>query len=101
MDFTFTEEQSLMADSLRKAYESDYDFDKRRVFLDDTATFHSPAMWQTLADNGFLGLLAPEEVGGFDGGGRRCALLANFALDGAGADCAGVAGRPRSDSRFS
>ena len=37
MDFTFTEEQSLMADSLRKAYESDYDFDKRRAFLDDTA----------------------------------------------------------------
>ncbi len=76
MDFTFTEEQSLMADSLRKAYESDYDFDKRRVFLDDTATFHSPAMWQNLADNGFLGLLAPAEAGGFDGGGAEIMAVA-------------------------
>ena len=76
MDFTFTEEQSLMADSLRKAYESDYDFDRRRAFLDDTATFHSPAMWQTLAENGFIGLLAPEEAGGFDGGGAEIMALA-------------------------
>ena len=76
MDFAFTEEQSLMADSLRKAYESDYDFDKRRAVLDDTATFHSPAMWQTLAENGFIGLLAPEDAGGFNGGGAEVMAVA-------------------------
>lgn len=71
MDFKFSEEQSLMADSLRKAYETDYDFDRRRAVLDDTAVFHSPAMWRTLAENGFIGLLAPEEAGGFGGGGAE------------------------------
>ena len=76
MDFAFTEEQNLMADSLRKAYESDYDFDKRRAVLDDTATFYSPTMWQTLAENGFIGLLAPEDLGGFDGGGAEIMAVA-------------------------
>lgn len=76
MDFKFSEEQSLMADSLRKAYEADYDFDKRRVVLDDTAVFHSPAMWQTLAENGFIGLLAPEDAGGFGGGGAEIMAVA-------------------------
>ena len=76
MDFAFTEEQNLMADSLRKAYESEYDFDKRRAVLDDTATFYSPTMWQTLAENGFIGLLAPEDVGGFDGGGAEIMAVA-------------------------
>jgi len=69
MDFTFSEEQTLMADSLGKAYEADYDFEKRRAFLEDTATFHSTAMWSTLAELGFIGLLAPEDAGGFGGGG--------------------------------
>ena len=76
MDFNFTEEQTLMADSLRKAYEADYDFDTRRAFLEDTATFHSPAMWQTLAENGFIGLLAPEDDGGFGGGGAAVMAVA-------------------------
>jgi len=69
MDFTLTEEQTLMAESLRKAYDADYDFESRRAFLEDTATCHSPAMWATLAELGFIGLLAPEDAGGFAGGG--------------------------------
>jgi len=76
MDFTFSEEQAMMADSLSKAYEADYDFDKRRAFLEDTATFHSPAMWSTLAELGFIGLLAPEDDGGIGGGGPELLAVA-------------------------
>ncbi len=69
MDFTLSDEQKLMVDSLRKAYETSYAFDQRSAVLGDTVTFHSPTMWQDLVDNGFVGLLASERIGGFGGGG--------------------------------
>ena len=76
MDFNFTEEQKLMAGSLRKAYEMNYDFNKRRAFLIDTVTFHSPGMWSTLGELGFIGILAPEADGGFGGGGADVMAVA-------------------------
>ena len=71
MDFNFTEEQGLMTDSLRKAYEVNYEFDKRQELLEDTAATYSMEMWKDLAENGFIGLLAPEEMGGFGGEGTE------------------------------
>ena len=49
MDFNFTEEQGLMTDSLRKAYEVNYEFDKRQELLEDTAATYSMEMWKDLA----------------------------------------------------
>ncbi len=76
MDFTFTEEQELMTDSLRKAYEANYEFDKRQVVLEDTAATYSIEMWKDLAENGFIGLLAPEESGGVGGEGTDLMAVA-------------------------
>jgi len=76
MDFTFSEEQNLMVDSLGKALEANYDFDTHRKVLEDTATFHSDAMWAALAESGFTGVLAPEDAGGFGGGGAELMAVA-------------------------
>ena len=71
MEFSFTEEQKLIVDSLRRAYQTNYDFDKRRAVLLEKAIFHSSTMWQNLVDNGYAGLLAPESAGGYGGGGAE------------------------------
>ncbi|MBT3660285.1 MAG: pimeloyl-CoA dehydrogenase small subunit [Rhodospirillaceae bacterium] len=76
MDFTLTEEQVLIRESLSKAFQTDYDFDKRRAVLEDAATFHSPAMWSTIAESGFTGLLAPEDSDGFGGGAAELMVVA-------------------------
>jgi len=76
MDFTFSEEQNLMVESLGKALDAHYDFDTHRRVLDDPEIFHSAAMWSALAEAGFTGLLVPEDAGGFGGGGGELMAVA-------------------------
>ncbi len=64
MNFQFDEEQQLLADSLAKAIERDYDFEARKSFIASDAG-HSESMWQSMAEMGIVLLPLSEQAGGF------------------------------------
>ncbi len=66
MDFSFTEEQTLMQDSVARFVQNDYAFDTREKILKEDAGFSSNN-WQTFAELGWLGVPFSEEDGGFGG----------------------------------
>ena len=67
MNFDYSEEQQLLADSVRRFLAKDYDFEARKKIV---ASEHgcSPAVWATFAEMGLTGLPFPAEHGGFGGG---------------------------------
>jgi hypothetical protein len=68
MDFSFTEEQTLLRDSLAAFLADTYDFDKRRAAVASAAGWR-PEIWKALAEDlGILGASFPEELGGLGGG---------------------------------
>ncbi|HEY2482474.1 MAG TPA: acyl-CoA dehydrogenase family protein, partial [Caulobacteraceae bacterium] len=68
MDFSFTEEQTLLRDSLAAFLADTYDFDKRRAAIASPAGWR-PEIWKALAEDlGILGASFPEELGGLGGG---------------------------------
>ena len=67
MDFSFTEEQQLLEDTVRRFVAKDYAFEKRRA-IRDSAEGWSREAWQALADLGLLTLNVPEEHGGLGAG---------------------------------
>jgi len=75
MDFAFTSEQQLLADSAHRYITDDYGFDRRKQIL-ASAAGHSSAVWREFADLGFLGLNVPEDDGGLGGGPVETLLLA-------------------------
>jgi len=66
MDFGYSEEQTLFSNSLQKLLGDTYDFESRRALLAEDLGY-SEKLWQTYAELGVLGLLVPEQYGGFDG----------------------------------
>jgi alkylation response protein AidB-like acyl-CoA dehydrogenase len=76
MDFSFTEEQQLLEDTVRRFVAKDYAFEKRRAIL-DSAEGWSREVWQQLADLGLLALNVPEEHGGLGGGPVDTMLVMN------------------------
>jgi alkylation response protein AidB-like acyl-CoA dehydrogenase len=66
MNFDLSEEQQLLADSLRKYLANDYSFDTRARIVASPAGW-SEKVWTSLAEMGLLGLPFPEEHGGFGG----------------------------------
>ncbi len=64
MNFQFDEEQQILADSLAKAIERDYDFETRKKFIASEAG-HSESMWQSMAEMGIVLLPLSEQAGGF------------------------------------
>ncbi|MEM5316924.1 acyl-CoA dehydrogenase [Paraburkholderia sp. JHI869] len=64
MDFNYSEEQQMLADSLRRFIVADYSFAKRRAIARSDASLDR-SMWATLAEMGVLGLTIPAEFGGF------------------------------------
>lgn len=66
MDFSFSEEQTLLADSVEKFVQNDYSFETRRAITALAAGF-SEHNWQTFAELGWLGVPFPEADGGFGG----------------------------------
>ncbi len=66
MDFSFSEEQTLLADSVGKFIQNDYDFETRQAITRTDAGF-STDNWNTFAQLGWLGVPFPEEDGGFGG----------------------------------
>ena len=67
MNFDRTEEQQLLADSVRRFVGKDYDFGTRgKIVASDDG--YSADVWATLAEIGLLGLPFSPGFGGFGGG---------------------------------
>ena len=78
MDFDFTDEQILLAETVQRFVREHYSFAARRAILDSPAGW-SREMWQRLAALGLTALNVPERHGGL-GGGPVETMLAMGAL---------------------
>jgi len=67
MNFDYSEEQQLLADSIRRFIGKDYDFAARKAIIASREGYSREA-WQTFAGIGLLGLPFPADFGGFGGG---------------------------------
>jgi alkylation response protein AidB-like acyl-CoA dehydrogenase len=65
MNFDYNEEQQLLADSVRRFLQKDYDFEKRKAILKNG---WSEQVWATFAEMGLTGLPLSPDYGGFGGG---------------------------------
>ena len=66
MDFSFSEEQALLKDSVEKFVLNDYTFAARQKVVRTEQGF-SASTWKTFAELGWLSVPFPESVGGFGG----------------------------------
>lgn len=66
MDFTFSEEQTLLRNSVQRFLQDNYDFDTRRKTVRSEAGWR-PDYWRRFAELGLLAAPFPEEFGGLGG----------------------------------
>jgi pimeloyl-CoA dehydrogenase small subunit len=66
VDFTLSEEQRLLQDSVRRFVDNEYGFERRRAYAKNAEGF-SRENWRKLAALGLLGLPFPEADGGSGG----------------------------------
>ena len=66
MDFSFTEEQNLLRDSVKKFVEKSYTWDRRKALLESEAGF-SRENWASFAELGWTALPFSEADGGIGG----------------------------------
>ena len=74
MNFSFTEEQQLLRDSVEKLVEAEYPFEVRREGAASEAGF-GRGLWRKFAELGWLGLGLPEDAGGVGGGPVETAVV--------------------------
>ncbi|RCL40564.1 MAG: pimeloyl-CoA dehydrogenase small subunit [Gammaproteobacteria bacterium] len=67
MDFSLSEEQQLLKDSITQFVDKDYQFDIRQRNVSSDLGYSSE-FWKTFADLGWLGMPFSEEDGGYNGG---------------------------------
>lgn len=67
MDFTLSEEQQLLKDSVERFVREEYAFESRRKLATSDDGF-SRTNWKQIAELGWLGAGLPEEFGGIGGG---------------------------------
>lgn len=67
MDFSLNELQTMMADSVGKFIDNEYDFDTRQQYAESERGF-SDDVWKTFAELGWTAVPFAEEDGGLDGG---------------------------------
>jgi alkylation response protein AidB-like acyl-CoA dehydrogenase len=67
MDFIPNDEQRMLADTVARFIDDEYEFEARRKRL-DSAPGYSEALWSKLAAMGLFGLNVPVEHGGIGGG---------------------------------
>ena len=75
MNFDYSEEQQLLAESVRRFVEKDYTFEARKRIVDSPSGW-SESVWKSMADIGLLGIPLPAEHGGF--GGRAVDLVSTM-----------------------
>ncbi len=75
MDFSFTEEQTLLRNSVSKYLADNYAFDAWRKFT-RTEAGRDPKHWQLLGELGLFGAALPEEHGGLGGGAVESMIIA-------------------------
>lgn len=74
MDFSFTQEQTLLQDSVQKFIQNSYPFDERQELVKTEEGF-SRDHWLTFAELGWLALPFPEEDGGIGGSSIELMIL--------------------------
>lgn len=67
MSFTFTQEQSLLKDSVASYLRDKYPFEERQSIVKSEAGYSS-SHWKTMSDLGLMGVPFSEQLGGYDGG---------------------------------
>ncbi|HEY1706989.1 MAG TPA: acyl-CoA dehydrogenase family protein [Rhizomicrobium sp.] len=75
MDFSFTEEQTLLRNSVSKYLADNYTFDAWRKFTRND-TGRDPKHWQQFAELGLFAMTMPEEHGGLNGGPLESMIIA-------------------------
>src|SRR5262245_15945685 len=76
MDFNFTQEQQLLADTVQRFVREHYSFEARRAIMQSDAGW-SREMWSELAGLGITALSIPEEHGGLGTGPVETMLVMN------------------------
>jgi len=74
MDFTLSDEQRLLKDSVDRLMADRYAFDQRKSYLKEPGGW-SATQWSQYAELGLLGLPFAEEYGGFGGGAVEIMLV--------------------------
>ena len=75
MNFSFTEEQSLLRDALASYLTDHYSFEQRRAAI-RSASGWRPEVWKAFAnDLGILGATFPEDLGGLGGGATETLVI--------------------------
>ncbi len=75
MDFTYTETQDMIRDTLARFLADTYDFDSRNKMIASDEG-RDPGIWRTLAQElGMLGAAFSEEAGGLGGGALENAIV--------------------------
>jgi len=74
MDFSYSEIQEMLDDSVGKFIANDYDFDTRQKYA-ASENGYSPEVWQTFAELGWTAVPFSEEDGGFGGGPADLMIL--------------------------
>jgi alkylation response protein AidB-like acyl-CoA dehydrogenase len=74
MDFSLSEEQSMLEDSVARFIDNDYDFESRQKIAESEKGF-SPELWQTYAELGWTAVPFAEEEGGLGGGPIELMLM--------------------------
>jgi len=67
MNFDYSEEQQLLADSVRRLLQKDYEFEARKKIVASTEGY-SPQVWSKFAEMGLTALPLSPDYGGFGGG---------------------------------
>jgi alkylation response protein AidB-like acyl-CoA dehydrogenase len=67
MDLSFTEVQTMLADSIEKFIANEYSFERRQQYAASDAGF-SDEVWATFVELGWTAVPFSEDDGGFDGG---------------------------------
>jgi alkylation response protein AidB-like acyl-CoA dehydrogenase len=67
MNFDYSEEQQLLADSVRRFLQKDYEFEARKKIVASSEGY-SPKVWATFAEMGLTALPLSPDYGGFGGG---------------------------------
>src|SRR4051812_1631579 len=74
MDFSYTEEQTLLRDSIARFLSDNYDFETfKRVSRSEPGW--RPTVWKQFAELGLLGASLPEDFGGLGGGPVETAIV--------------------------